>query len=466
MDDGTHTSPATPAMRAIGQALAGHAKQVVAPTPRPRMMYRAMPGVAAPQAPRQPDFLPFVTGKLGAFPFQWENPRTLKFSATTYDWIRASVQVVNGSVIQKSGFPLDYILAMTAVEVRRSKADTAALAQAAANTEQKATVFAIAWQSTYGTFPPGDPVIDALIGEITTNWASPQTSLQALLAAPDISVMLNQTPPSGLPLLADLALYLDAARSQIALLTLGTFDTGRLDAAREAVNTPCAANGAVELDNGLWRPAFYIDKSSSTIASELAALGVARTQFSGAVDATASTTTLQFDNAPPVPLDPAALSIRVNGQDVLAQTKGKAALLAEFGDVVSVHFGPRAFAAPGTGWFWARPLIDGLANINADVTGFVLVSDQALNILTSGAFGFLTGVAISGHPVLHLSPGAVPNLSPAGSADVMFGGQCYSTTYTNDATNGLVLTPTRQIGSASGSSRAFVHAVQPCFPVA
>ena len=69
-----------------------------------------------------------------------------------------------------------------------------------------------------------------------------------------------------------------------------------------------------------------------------------------------------------------------------------------------INFRPIAFSHfAEQDWFWKEPLIEALKNGNTDVTGFKFSPEPNIDFSKQGPFGFLTGVAISNYPDIHMT---------------------------------------------------------------
>lgn len=426
--------------------------------------------------------LPFETGRLGNFPFEWQNQTNLQFSAETYGWISASVSVSNGVVRQAGPFTNLYISAMRQVQFTLSATDRNKMSAAAAALRSAQVALLQAWKAAYGTLPTTGSPVDGIISDITSNWASPPTTFQALRVAPELTTLLNKLPPAGGPILPVLATYLAALTEDNVLVNLGPANTGLAAAALSAVMTPAAGNGGVELDDGSWQPAFDIATPPDQIRNNLeSGTGGTGYIFDATLNWNATSGLLLAEgiHGKPTRVDPSSISLDAGGKDLISEifTVNSTAINAEidFTDLTIVHFGPRDFNVnTRTGWFWPRPLRDALANTGEDVTGFSFGSQSSLGFLTDGSFGLLTGVAISRHPSVRLrqsSPAfetVASTLSNLGTVDVSVNGQNFEATpkVTSDAAaTETVLTLTPIAHPPQTGDRAFVHAVQAFFPL-
>ncbi len=429
-------------------------------------------------------FVPFMVGKLGNFPFEWQNPMNLQFTTDAYRWIASSISLVNGIAQQGEPFTNFYITAMRQVQFSQSVADQRKLADSAKDLQTAQSALLRAWQAAFGSLPTGGAPINKVIDDIASNWAEPSTTFQTLLKAPVLTRLLNKIPPAGGAVLPVLSNYLDAWTSNDALVDLGPSKRGLAKAALNGALYPDASNGAVQLDDGSWRPAFDFASSPDQIRNNIEnGTGEAAYLLDVELEPTPSNgAALSMGiHGTPAEVDPNLFSLIADGRDLVSAVFAvdKTAISAEidFKDLTIVHFGPRDFNIQTySGWLWPTPLRDALANSGqGDVTGYTFGSQNDLEFLTDGRFGFLTGVAISHHPSIRLRQVSsdfqtiASSFANLGTVEVSVSGQNFQATASvkvDASTNSFTLELTPQGTMTLGNGRAFVHAVQPFFPLA
>jgi hypothetical protein len=360
-----------------------------------------------------PVLQPFAAGALGNFPYYWENPSTLQFNALTYRWINANLRAGAMPVQLDQTFTGYFIAALGSVSYQLSQSDQTRLSAArqAAVNEQAAVL--TAWRTFAGSIPAATNTqapIDSIVWTVAATWARPPTTLEAMQAASDLPALLNATPAGGAPVVSAVGAYLDVFEGAITLINDVTLNTGLVQEALQAVQSPSTSNGGLLTDLGNLQPAYTVNTPLSTILAGLSddsrsipvALSVRRTgadQYSIAIGGRG---TLDATGAE-------LLSVVAGdaGESLLTQLAIGAEPVAVdmiFSGVTVVSYGPAPFdQTTGANWFWISPIAEAIANGTSDVSGFSFSPQPQIDFSTSGPFGFLTGVAISRMPLVTIT---------------------------------------------------------------
>ena len=349
----------------------------------------------------------FQVGALGNFPYYWQDPSNLKFNKKTYEWISAGLRANASPVQLDQPFTNLYISALSKVGYNLSSDDTARLAQVEQEVLARQATLLKAWQSAYGEIPPrsGDmEPIDVIIYRITQTWASPPTSLQQLQAAPDLSEKLNRVPPSGMSLLPALAGYLDALQSNSSLINQVTMNRAYLQQALAAVQSPSASSGAIETNDGLLRPAYFVSTPLQWILDSLNSTDRdnALTYHMTAARDTPTECSVGVNHAVPDKIRiEDFLSIETEDgkdlfKDLIIPDRAKADIEITFMGLTTVNFGPADFSmADMKNWYWISPINEAIVNSGKGISGFSFSPMSQIDFGITGPFGFLTGVTIS-----------------------------------------------------------------------
>lgn len=305
-----------------------------------------------------------------------------------------------------------YIDALSKVSYSLSSNDRAKLNKAHQDATDQQVALLNAWREAYGSLPSGDgQPIDLIIGEIATNWANPSTNLTSMADAVNLNEVLNKAPASGKSIIPVLANYLDAINSVISLENASTMNQAYLRRALNAVQSPKANNGALQTDDGLFHPAYRIATQLSDILNGLKAtknaislkLSVSRfseSQFSVSIGGGTSFYV-------PI-LDLFTLSVDAEARyfsERIATSSNTTEIELTFTGVTLVNYGPVAYdlSTPNQYWYWIKPIKDAIKNGDSDVSGFKFSPQPQIDFSESGAFGFVTGVAISNYPSVQIT---------------------------------------------------------------
>jgi len=357
----------------------------------------------------------FTVGNLGNFPYYWQNPSNLKFNHLTYNWISANL-LANTSPAQLgsgNGFTNLYIEALGSISYQLSTADQAQLTKAQQNATNQQAALLSAWQAAYGSIPPATATqqpIDIIMNTIATNWASPATTLSAIQSSHNLNALLNNMPASGKTIAPVLAQYLNALGSSISLQNATTMNTGYIQQALAAVQSPSSSNGGLSTDDGNENPSYGVSTQLADILNGLQdtsnvvalSLGISRDSSSE------YRVTMNGGSGFDIPIL-FFFTLGVDGnesyfQDSIATSSNTVDIQMTFPGVTSVNFGPTGYnMSTGQDWFWMEPITDAIANGTKDVSGFKFAPNPNIDFSANGPFGYLTGAAIAGYPTVVIS---------------------------------------------------------------
>jgi len=352
----------------------------------------------------------FSVGKLGNFPYVWQNPANLKYSAKTYGWVQAALKAKADPVEQAGVFTNQFIHALGSISFSLSSDDQAKLNKAHSDATEQQAALLQAWQQAFGSIPDTDVPINDIVGTIASDWAKPATTLNAMQQTPNLADLLNNTPPGGQPVLPVLADWLNALGGAISLQNAVSMNQGYLRQALRNVQTATADNGGTTLDDKSVVPSYPIATQTADILNGLKATSNA-VSVSASVQRTSSSefrVQASGGTAFSIPvLDFFSLGLGGNAsyfQDQIAIESNTIEIEMTFTGVTPVQFGPADFsAATGKNWYYMEPIADAIKNGDQDVTGFKFSPDPQIDFSASGPFGFLTGLAISNYPSFQIT---------------------------------------------------------------
>lgn len=438
----------------------------------------------------------FAVGSAGNFPYYWQNPTNLVFSGNTYNWINHNLKA-NSTPTQLDSdfFSTQFIEAFSKISYQLSKADQAVLTQAQTNATNQQMALLTAWKAAYTTLPPATATmqpIDVIMNIIATTWAKPATTLSAIQTAPNLNVLLNNTPASGQPIRPVLAAYLQALGSSISLQNATTMNNGYLQTALTAVQTPSATNGGLTIDTITnLVPAYQVATPLNDIINGLGQtsnaisvnMDVKRTSSNELQVSVGGSTSFSIPVFDFFTLGTSASASYFS--DSIATSENTVSINMVFSGVTLVNFGPVSFnPSTGLNWLWLQPITDAIRNGSADVTGFHFSPASSVDFSPNGPFGYLSGVAISNYPTITIKVTSANYQSiattiqqsvtisasflgiPLGSSTE----SSYSHSVQTDASSSTVtITLSAPVASMSGSNESslgWILGAQTCYPAA
>ncbi len=349
-----------------------------------------------------PSFQPFRTGGLGNFPYYWQDPNSLKFNNKTYQWINANLKANTFPIEQAIGstFTNLFINALGSISYSISAKDQEKLKQAGINIITQQNSIIKVWKTVYSK----DASIDTIIYTICNTWASPPTTLTALQNSPNISTVLNNTPPSGKSIIPFLDSYISAINSYNSLNNASSRNTGYLQTALQALQSPNLSNGGIPINNNKVYPAYHISPSVQDILEELSSSDKISVQLSiKPIDTNNAEIHIPGLPAHSMPIDQ-LISIKVDKdaslfKNALLNATEPTLIEITFSGIAFVYFEPVTFNQTSEqNWYWIPPIIEAIKNGDSNVTGFKFSPKPSIDFSKKGSFGFLSAVAISNSP--------------------------------------------------------------------
>jgi hypothetical protein len=403
---------------AIEIALAASARQAVAKTKQTGNV-RSKENFVIPTG-----YVAFDSTSFGNFPYCWQDPMTQAFNSLTYEWISAGLLAGTNPVQQDGVFTNRFLSVFASMSYTLSTADQKLLDQASADAIAQQQVVLAAWRTAFGSVPSGStasPPIDLVIEQIVDYWASPPTSLNALLGSADPIALLNTIPPNGTLVVPPLLAYLNQINSAVPLLNEVTQNNGLQQSALAALQSPNSGNGGLMLnsDDGVV-PRYCVTPSVSEIIAGLSAqtggVHLALAVCAGA----AGNLGVGVNGSAPVTMRPdqlIALAVP-NGTNLfaaaLAGSGAVSQITAGFFGVTIVNFGPAPFSSTALqNWMWKQSVTQAIADGAADVSGFKFSPEPGYSFGPDGDLCYLTSAIISNNPCLTVE------LPASAAADVM-----------------------------------------------
>jgi len=377
--------------------------------PRPRV--RGAPGAAT-------TLQAFTPTSLGGFPYFWQDPRSLEFNPRTYSWIASSLRAnANPAELDASFFVNYYIQVLSQIDYSLSSSDAAKLLAAGQSISTAQVALLSAWKAAFGSLPRatgGGQPIDLIVKTITTEWATPPTTLAALRQTADLNAALNSAPASQkAQILPALPAYIQALGAA-DLANAVPMNRGLLARALEAAQYPSLVNGGLRTSDLLMNPAYSIRPSVSKILADLnspdqlsVVIDASRSdsQFSVSLNGGVNQSVPELDF---LRMEPPESTFDL-GAYVSANQQQPVRIEMVFQGLALVDFGPVPFdPATGRSWFWTAPIRDAIRNTGQDVSGFRFAQKPAVDFTKEGPFGFVTRVGLSRYPSIAVKAANAP----------------------------------------------------------
>lgn len=377
----------------------------------------------------------------GDFNWFWQNVNQV-FNEGTFD--TASARVSPGTegpdtakLSPSGGFPNAYVQVVTALQYSLSSAESATLNKAIGNASAQAQAVVSTYQGIFGTISDAqmklaqealgefsvankqDYVIGYIMGYV---WSGRQEEKKPALTytemanARDLRQLLPKMPASGVPVLADVTVYLNLIAPVNSLedqLFLGGWIRNQI---RLNTAAPTERNGGMKLVNpntGAVSPnyqvAYGINAAISSIQNDLNSsrsfsLGMSVSSASGSslrvsVDGGAGFSVgslLRF-----------SLGTQFNYDMTTFQgTSTDCTVEISYKGFTMVPIAAAAWQqATSVGWYYGDPIAEAVRNQGKDVTGFKFVSNPPYNLgplASGGDFGMLTNLLISNYPTVKI----------------------------------------------------------------
>jgi hypothetical protein len=358
----------------------------------------------------------FETGALGNFPYYYTDPSNLMFNSLTYNWINNSLNGDEPPIQQMPGslFTNSVLDVLATVTYSLSKADQVKLNNAYSAAQNQQMALLTAWKAAYGSLPTpakNQTIVDAIMSIVCTTWASPATTPYAMQNSTNLGVLLNAAPNSGRALFPLLGNYLNALGDSMTLFNAQVMRNAYVAQALAALQTPTAANGAMQLNDGSSKfyPAYTVNTPLSDILNglqnpaepvqlEMEVNIASETEYSVSVSGKAGFT-IPF-------LDFFTLGIKGSASyfhDEIVKQSSSVTVKMSFSGVTVVNFVPNVFnESTGQNWFSLQPILDAIKNDGQDVSGYHFSPEPGTEFGPTGSFGILQGLAISNYPSIEI----------------------------------------------------------------
>jgi hypothetical protein len=377
----------------------------------------------------------------GDFNWFWQNPNQV-FNQGTFDF--ASARVSPGDTPETAqlspagGFANAYIQVVTALQYSLSSVEQATLNKAVSNASAQAQAIVSTYQGIFGQITDGqmktaqealgefavankqDYVIGFILGYIWSGRQSekkPALTYTEMANARDLRKLLPQMPASGVPVLADVTVYLNVIAPVSSLedqLFLGGWIRNQM---RNNTAAPTERNGGMKLVNpntGAVSPDYQVGYSINAAISQIQndlnndarvfSLGMEVSKASGSslrvsVDGGAGFTVgslLRFSLGTQFSYD--MTTVQGTSSDCTVEISYKGFTMAPIAALPWQQ-------ATNVGWFYGDPIAEAYKNQGKDVTGFKFVSTPPYNLgslADGGDFGMLTNLLISNYPTVKI----------------------------------------------------------------
>ncbi|HEY2295659.1 MAG TPA: hypothetical protein VGM86_33565 [Thermoanaerobaculia bacterium] len=376
----------------------------------------------------------------GDFNWYWQNLNQI-FNQGTFDFISARVSpgdiADTAQLSPAGGFPNAYIQVITALEYSLSSTESATLNKAISNASAQAQAIISRYQGIFGQITDAqmkvaqealgefavankqDYVIGYILGYIWSgrkDEQKPALTYTEMANARDLRKLLPKMPASGVPVLADVTVYLNLIAPVNSLedqLFLGGWIRNQL---RTNTAAPTERNGGMKLVNpntgGVspdYQVAYTINAAISQLQNDLNSdrsfsLSMQVSQASGSslrvsVDGGAGFTVgslLRFSLGTQFNYD--MTTFQGTSTDCTVEIVYKGFTMAPIAASAWQQ-------ATSVGWFYGDPIAEAYRNQSKDVTGFKFVSTPPYNLgplAAGGDFGMLTNLLISNIPTVRI----------------------------------------------------------------
>lgn len=376
----------------------------------------------------------------GDFNWFWQNPNQV-FNQGTFDFISGRVSPGDypdsAQLSPAGGFPNAYIQVVTALQYSLSSTESATLNKAVSNASAQAQAVVSTYQGIFGQISDAqmktaqealgefavankqDYVIGYILGYIWSgrkDEKKPALTYTEMANARDLRKLLPLMPASGVPVLADVTIYLNFIAPVSSLedqLFLGGWIRNQL---RTNTAVPTERNGGMKLVNpntGAVSPDYQVGYGINAAISQIQndlnsdrsfSMSMQVSQASGSslrvsIDGGAGFSVgslLRFSLGTQFNYD--MTTVQGTSTDCTVEISYKGFTMA-----------PTAASAwqqaTSVGWFYGDPIAEAFRNQGKDVTGFKFVSTPPYNlgpIASGGNFGMLTNLLISNYPTVKI----------------------------------------------------------------
>jgi hypothetical protein len=377
----------------------------------------------------------------GDFNWFWQNPNQV-FNQGTFDFLSARVSPGDSpdtaQLSPAGGFANAYVQVVTALQYSLSSTESATLNKAISNASAQAQAIVSRYQGIFGQITDGqmktaqealgefavankqDYVIGYILGYIWSgrkDEKKPALTYTEMAHARDLRQLLPKMPASGVPVLADVTVYLNLIAPVNSLedqLFLGGWIRNQL-----RVNTavPTERNGGMHLVNpntGAVSPDYQVGYSINAAISQLQndLNNLSRTFSLGMEVSKASGSSLRVSVDGGAGFSVGSLlrfSLGTQFSYDMTQVQGTSTDCTVEISYKGFTMVPSAASpwqqATSVGWYFGDPIAEAVRNESKDVTGFKFVSNPPYNLgplADGGDFGMLTNLLISNYPTVKI----------------------------------------------------------------
>jgi hypothetical protein len=377
----------------------------------------------------------------GDFNWFWQNANQV-FNEATFNF--GSARVSPGTeapdtaqLSPAGGFPNAYVQVVTALQYSLSSAESATLNQAISNASAQAQAVVSTYQGIFGQITDAqmataqaalgefsvankqDYVIGYILGYIWSgrrDEQKPALTYTEMSNARDLRALLPKMPASGVPVLADVTVYLNFIAPVNSLedqLFLGGWIRNQL---RTNTAAPTERNGGMKLVNpntGAVTPGYQVGYGiNAAISSIQNDLNSSRSFSMSMAVSSASGSSLQVSIDGGAGFSVGSLlrfSLGTQFDYNMTTFQGTSSDCTVEISYKGFTMVPNAAAAwqqaTSTGWFFGDPIAEAVRNESRDVTGFKFTANPPYNmgpLASGGDFGMLTNLLISNYPTVKI----------------------------------------------------------------
>jgi hypothetical protein len=367
----------------------------------------------------------------GDYKWNWQNANQV-FNDATYQYVNALVgpgDVDNTIALSPAGgFANAYVAVINAMAFTLSKGDQAKLTSAQSNASVQAGTIITDYQTTFGQITPAqmaaagvqtkqDYVIGYVLGTLWSG-ATPPLPYTKMASARNLKALLPKAPAGGDQVISDVTVYLNLMQPVNGLSD--QLQNGAWTLAQLKANTmyPIAANGGIQTfdpNTGAVNPNFNdgwaISTSVASINNDL--LNTGRTISIGMTTSQSSGSTLDVSVEGQAGFSVGSwlqFSTEAGASYDMSTAEGTSTDCSVTMTYAGYSMVPTAAAAwqqaTNTGFYFADPVRQAVANGNQDVTGFRFLNTPPYDLgplATGGNFGLLTNLLIANYPTISIT---------------------------------------------------------------
>ncbi len=367
----------------------------------------------------------------GDFKWNWQNANQV-FNDATYQYINALAapgEVVNTVALSAGGgFANAYVAVLNDMVYSLSSGDQAKLTQAQSNASVQAGTIISDYQTSFGEITQAqmtaagvqtkqDYVISYVLG---SQWsgATPPLSYTKMATARNLKALLPNAPAGGDQVITDVTVYLNLMQPVNGFSDQLQNGAWTLSQLKGNAMSPTASNGGMQTfdpNTGAILPGYNdgwgISASIASITNDL--------QNTGRTISIGMTTSQSSGNQMEVNVQGQAgftigswleFSTEASGSYDMSQAAGTStdcSVSITYAGYSMVPAAPAAWQqATDTGFYYADPINQAVANGSQDVTGFKFLSTPPYDLgslADGGNFGLMTNLLISNYPTVSIT---------------------------------------------------------------